>query len=389
MCNIKQKGFLKNYIEDDNLHFINKKELFAFDDKNEYYAYGTKKEYFAYPIREYGLFGGRKSKKEKNITREKTINNMTKIMNTVSTEIMMKNEQSFKTMISQKNKLTFENITCDTLKISGISQTNDATLDEDTKMESINTTEINNDIGSVISGAFKNEKTKEGTNFGDVAGAAIGALGDTVTAGMDNVFGGSSSSKTNITDRQTFNIETETTNELENVINDETIQEAITSTAQENEAEFKNIKCGDGEISDVAQKNVLKATIKKIANSEKMQKAAANVVDKIDNHIENMEKDIGDTAVIADGVVEGIGALGDAAEQTIDASGDAAAGVITAGGNAASKLFLILVIGGIALAAIAAYFLMSPAGQSATSQALDKVPAGGMGKRGGGKSFKK
>lgn len=388
MCNIKQKGFFKNYIEDDNLHFIKNKELFVFDDKNEYYAFGNKNEYFAFPTREYGLFGGRKSKKEKNITKEKTINNMTKIMNSVSTEIMMKNEQSFKTMISQKNKLTFENITCDKLKISNITQTNDATLDEDTKMESVNTTEINNDVGSVISGAFKNEKTKEGTNFGEVAGAAIGALGDTVTAGMDNVFGGSSSSKTNITDRQTFNIETEVSTELENVINDETIQEAITATVQENEAEFKDIKCGEGEISDIAQTNVLKATIKKIATSKKMQKAAANIVDKIDNHIENMEKDIGDTALIADGVVDGIGALGDAAEKTIDAGGDAAAGVITAGGNAASKMLLIFVIGGIALAAIAAYFLMSPAGQSATSQAFDKVPVGGK-KMGGGKSFKR
>jgi hypothetical protein len=335
-----------------------------------------------------GLFGGKSSKTVTNIDKEKITNSVKNIMQYSTIKAMVNNQQSMSAIISAVNVVSFANVECNTFTVSGIEQKNVLEYVDKSKMSASVSNELTSSMASTMTDSLLNRKSQVGTNIGDVAGKAIDAAADIAGEaagvfknGMDNMFGGKSSSKYNLKESEIFNLEENVSQTMEQVMNTETIQEAVSSARAENELLFEDIRCTVGTVSDIAQTNMLHVTIEKIVKSETMNNAATELTNKLESFVENIDENRGDIAALADGMIGVIDTAGDTVEAVADDVASVANNAVDEVGETTrhgmdSATYVFIALGLFAMIAFVAglYILLSnPEGVSAVGNAASKT----------------
>jgi len=275
---------------------------------------------------------------ETNISRKKTLNSMSKLIQHSSMKISSKNTQTFSTTLHAKNTYEVKDLKCDTVRIGMINQENVVTLDEtieaSNKMDVTLNTEISNDMSSVLLGS----DIKEGSSFSDISGQIAGVANNVVDTYGDmigDVMGVSTNDTKNINADVETNVSRLIENELEKEVNEKNIQIAMTSLLADNTAGISDIVCGNLVSEGVNQSVIVNAVIKKMFSNEVTIKISDNILTKLEDKLESSKQDRGDIAALGTAMAENIDAAGGAAEKLGKGIGEAGRGVGEGVGDAA------------------------------------------------------
>jgi ribosomal protein S18 len=346
----------------------------------------TKKPYRQYgKIVETGVFGGSKSKSKSNYTEEQKsyvenvnknitenfMSNMTSIVQKNCVDISNENQQSMMNEIKAANVLSVSGTKGKSFKLSAVNQENETEVQSSMSSENKATTKIKTQASTKTSNQltdFMKDSTKMGESLtgvlnngidavagvannavdtvGDVANTSINAAADVATAGINALTGSNSSTVTNTDikiddtvinhaiEKATSEIKLEENieNAMENHISTESLQECGNKIAGTNEIKLENLEFEEEiEITDINQKNMIKAIIDCQFSNEVCNEIVTDFVNELTSQLEKSslteeeQEGFGQAlAAAAEGVGEG---LATTAEGVGEGVGTAAEGV--------------------------------------------------------------
>lgn len=253
---------------------------------------------------------------------------MNNIISKTATQVVNKNKTQASAAIGAANRLVLRNVkTKGKFVLSRIDQSNTVSQNVDISVKTDILTKINNeisnDISRTIAKSFSDTLSKsEGSKLSDIAGSIMAGLGGQCGGAVgvgDNECNISTTNEV-ISDQdnsQKINLNDEISNELNETITNETLNECAATVAAENEISLDTISADEGvEITDIKQANFVDQVFKCAFDTKIITDVSKKVLTKINNAIEGAISNRTD-------LTEGdIGQLGKALNDTLNGLGD-------------------------------------------------------------------
>lgn len=320
-----------------------------------------------------GMGGKSKTETETNIDKSMVVNSLTKVTTNAAQNINNESKQQFATFVLQKNTQEIDGLVCGGDMTMELVSANDAKVEADVEMTIKTTNDLNADITAGVSNSILSETADGAGGIDDMLATLDGAfeeIGATARDAINGLTGRDSetSTKMNIDQSQTINMDNIIEKNLNSEINDSSVQEAINNMKQSNNQTVKNALSGGNCNIKALATNDIDAIFNAVFTTEKMNKISTKIVDEIAQEFEKIDSDAGllgeagealATAMVGAG--QGIDLatdnVADVANNVVDEVGETsrfAIGSFTSG-PVLSVVGLIVVL---MMCAAAAYFMM-------------------------------